>query len=197
MTDAPQIDDRRRFKRLWTVLVFARALAGLLAGVAAVLVIEALHRGLGRGFSSQLVGIVLLGLFFALPSLAAKRGWLVVPAGIWAGAACGMLLLLVLHRMGVKNTWGAWPALATVGAAIGVVEGILEKSLATIYAGLLGGSLAGAAAAGCGDVLDAARWREPYIIPICFVLIHFGIGLSLALGRSIRDLPKRYAAGPS
>jgi len=56
--------------------------------------------------------------------------------------------------------------------------------MATTYVGLLGGGVLGIV---CGGLYRA-------VTPIgAFVMLEVGIGLSLALGRWIRDLPKRKA----
>ena len=56
------------------------------------------------------------------------------------------------------------------------------------------GAAAGALQPGVGGMGELTK---AFLLPLLlFVTIHLGIGLSLALGRWIRDLPKRGASSP-
>ena len=82
---------------------------------------------------------------------------------------------------------------------MGLGEGLHERSWATSLSGINGGALAG--------VLALLVLRSIYLfendlgglaveLDVSLPILHLGIGLSLALGRYIRDLPKRRAARP-
>ena len=195
----PRIDDRRRFSDLWKELVWARLLgpivAGTLAGVALSVVMEIQRTG---------PWILFPIIFFSvsMPSVAAKRGRAVGPAV--SGAALVALAPPLLLASGMQEAeWG--PVLGAVGgASIGVAEGLFERSIATITCGTMGGALSGWAAGWVGWFLAEGPLKiGPGASPLensgCFVGLyltgHLGIGLSLALGRWIRDWPKRRREG--
>jgi len=97
MTDAPQIDDRRRFKELWKELLFARFLVGLAAGGVILLLHEAALGLVVRYYGSRIYPgslrdvaaavkvvvpcaiIAIFSPFAAAPSAVAKRGKRVLP----------------------------------------------------------------------------------------------------------------------
>ena len=179
------LDGRRRFKALWRELVYARFLT---AGVA----------GLGMwalGERSNLPGIVALVVYaalFAAPSCVAKRGWAVPVAVVLASGATIYLAWVLDTVMLPEAQLFPMAVFAMAGAGSGVAEGQLEKSIATTYCGLLGGSLSGAIAS---KILPETILNESLcLLALVFVVIHLGIGLSLALGRYVRDLPRRKAA---
>ena len=209
VTDTPQIDDHRRFKELWKELVFARlataAGLGLVCGVVLLWV----------GFAESIPTLVLIMLMLAVPSAAATRGALVVPA-IMAAVLSGWYVMQLGHWL-FGMTWQAAvsgpgyesvsevlapispiESSAVVASAIGVVEGLFRRSTATIFGGLLGGMASGAAAGALQPgVGGMGELTKAFLLPLLlFVTIHLGIGLSLALGRWIRDLPKRGASSP-
>ncbi len=140
-------------------------------------------------------------VMLAFASAAAKKGLWVVPACAAAAAAS-----LGAGIGGGRLLGGGGPGLvmgvALVGAGVGLAEGLFERSVATIYAGLLGGALSGAAVgfvvqwayvtceAGYGGAVAAGHCMQ-------FALLHVGVGLSLAAGRYIRDLPKERGPAPA
>jgi len=186
MNAPPQIDDRRRFRELWKELLLARFAAAAAAGLAYAIIREGLGGAIGLG---------VLFLLLALPSAAAKRGRWVLPA-VAAAVMAGALSAYIGTTRLTRDFDELLVITATIGAAMGVVEGTFEKSVATIYAGLIGGALAGAAAWVADDVIVSAvraHIEQQCGLVAVFVTIHLGIALSLALGRWIRDWPKRSA----
>ncbi len=192
MTDGPQIDDRRRFKELWKELC-VRAGAAMLAGLAAGVWIEVVDSHLSHSY--PLGNVLLLAtpvVFLPLPSCSVKKGLTVFPYSA-AALLSGIVLLVLVGEL--RFFGGDLSLLVTLGTAIGVVEGLLERSLATLLAGMLGGAASGA--------LACATWSHDLsgiigvsghniaIAMMAVVIVHVTIGLSLALGRGIRDLPKR------
>jgi len=198
MTD--HIDDRRRFKELWKELLIARLAVGILQGCAVGwIVVWAADARLGVAF----LAVVFVGCagILAASSAVAKRGRAVFPL------VAGGVLLSQATSIGGCIAAGAFAEallLAVCGAvvaAIGTLEGLFERSLATVYCGLLGGAAVGALAPVAlmrlpwPDIFEVAEWRAVLtvvlffacLVPICNV----GIGLSLALGRLVRDLPRR------
>jgi len=211
MTDAPQIDDRRRFKELWKELLFARFLVGLAAGGVILLLHEAALGLVVRYYGSRIYPgslrdvaaavkvvvpcaiIAIFSPFAAAPSAVAKRGKRVLPL-IALSVAVGQTIGTLASGWGSEAVPGA--LFGVVGAALGLAEGTLERSVAAIYSGLLGGALIGAILGmGHRAYLNslAGTALGPRLLAACLLLaaLHVGIGLSLALGRWIRDLPKR------
>jgi len=183
-----KIDDNRRFRTLWRELVFAR----LLVTAAACGAFVAVYATLGDLTAfDRYVTVGLVSIFMAAPSAAAKKGKRVVPL-VAAAVALG-IFPAILSRDPTSYKWvSAVAGFAAIGGAIGVVEGLFERALATTYCGLLGGSAAGAL---LGSLYDWAKIRQSFLaFMVLFATIHVGVGLSLALGRWIRDLPKRGAS---
>jgi len=196
MNDAPQIDDRRRFKELWKELVFARFCAAVVAALPwAYLAPFPFFRD---SWLRHVVAVVYSLAALALPSWASKRGKVVVP--LVAGAAFGAALIpyyvvpLLDTRPGVDD---GYALVFTICAAMGLAEGLLERSVATTWCGLVGGALsgwlAGALLESFAPVLVSWPWDYTVMMGATLGALHLGIGLSLALGRYIRDLPKRKA----
>jgi len=215
MNDAPHINDRRRFKELWRELVARSLCAFIVAWLPGLIFWAVVHvrlwAGATTGGSNDLwraLSAMLFALSLAAPSAVAKRGKGVFPlvlvaalvgyAAAWFGAELtgvtdthgGVFVppIVLTHRPTLVET------AATFCAAVGLVEGIYEGSVATALAGLFGGALTGASV--------VRGWAAPYWLTgllddgnvrfvTIVVLLHLGIGLSLALGRWIRDLPKR------
>ncbi len=215
MTDATIVDDRRRFRELWKELA-ARTIAALLAGAAVLLLhdaaihlvveyygsrlgplmwkdIEALRSTLG--FVVPCILIATMSPVYALPSVVVKQGRTVFPV-VALFVAAGLTVGTLAGVYGRATLPGS--LLGVVGAALGLAEGMLERSTATIYSGLMGGAFMGALlGAGHRAYLDSlagqAATFAPRLLASCLLLagLHLSIGLSLALGRWIRDLPKR------
>ena len=203
MTGAPQIDDRRRFRELWKELVFARVAPGPVQGCAMVGIVYLLLEAAGRfGLACLPVLFIAWAGILAASSAVAKRGRFVFPR-----VAGGVLLSQVASVAGLfaveaSDEAGLVAVCAATAAAIGAIEGLLERSLATLYCGLLGGALVGALTP---LALVQLLWGPSAVRELSFFFLFFaclvpicnvGIGLSLALGRWIRDLPKRKASGP-
>jgi len=205
MNDAPQIDDRRRFKALWKELVFARILAAGVAG----LVLGCLPGNLGPWW------LVAAAVLMAAPSAIAKRGHIVLPAVAAAIGAATIAYVMVpepVDETGMSDGYiNIEQEYATVlliwAAAIGVVEGNLERSLATILSGTLGGMATGLVFLPAtilwtrrftGGSGPWPQWAASFAFyfALASVFTHLSIGLSLALGRWIRDLPKREPPSP-
>ncbi len=206
MTDTPHIDDRRRFKELWQELLFARVLvAAIVGGLEAGLFLVTAPVLSQEKWYWWAVGCLPV-VTMAIPSAIAKKGWTVYPlaactvlfglAATWIGAG-----LAGIEELPVAVIWGV------PSASLGLAEGLLDRSVATAYCGLLGGALFGAAAAigvqrmtqlvaasYIGDPA-ASEWIGSALTVGSsvgtLVGAHVGIGLSLALGRYIRDLSKR------
>jgi len=184
------------------------------AGIMACMLTAGHAWGEGAGAASQLLSLDLhvIGVFavcFCLPIVSGQ------PDALWRGCAaytavCAALGLLFMGG-GVKlfdYTMG--PAIfATAGAAVGTIEGMFERSIATTQSGLLGGAASGALAGliwsalitrfppaygGGRSLTETAVWLVSFAA--AFVVTHLGIGSSLALGRYIRDWPKRSSARP-
>jgi len=189
MTHSVRIDDRRRFRELWKELVFARLLAAGAAGLAMRAIFE-----LGPFITSGAFLLIVYAFLFAAPSWVAKRGW-IVPVAVMLASAVTIYLTYILDTKILPGT-DLFPmaVIAMAGAGLGVAEGQIEKSMATNYCGLLGGIASGALACRIIDPDDVHDgW---WFLPAAFVMIHVGIGLSLALGRWMRDWPGRRAATP-
>jgi len=197
----PPIDDRRRFKELWKELVYARLLGGALAGSLDAAYTVCLLQFLPDYSLLGYLSTVGLCVFLAMPSAVAKRGKVVLP--LVAGAVLFGLTAARFGATGDSSHLRACVAiLASVAAAMGLTEGLLERSLATLLCGMIGGSITG-----CGVALWAfhylgisGEWSgfpaNMLAHSVYNATLHLGIGLSLALGRWIRDLPKRSAARP-
>ena len=187
------MDDRRRFRELWKELLLARA-AGSVVGT----IVFFLGFGLvvfiwGRDPNAK--SVLALGIFAAvglgIPSSIAKRGKtagpLVALATFLAGAG------LVASFVASGTYWPDDIALpVTLGCTIGAVEGSLERSWASLLTGILGGTVSGLFFA---TYCPSYHHVDDIEVDFAFVaILHLGIGLSLALGRWIRDWPKRPAA---
>jgi hypothetical protein len=87
-----------------------------------------------------------------------------------------------------------------MGAALGTAEGLLEESFVVAWCGALGGLLfgfgAGLASYGLPDIIRGWSSRSEALVtgPVVLVILHLGVGLSLAAGRWVRDIPRRRAA---
>jgi len=194
MTDAPQIDDCRRFKELWKELVLARTAVPLVVVIPSMWLVAV---GVWVDSNALIIGpLIELAVFMLIfPAVVAKRGKNVHTA-VAAGGGGAALIALIGCALFETGQDGIPVLLYCMGAGMGLAEGWLEKSVATMYLGLVGGALSGAAAAKIlAPVFD--RWNAVAAIglsALAAVCLHLGIGLSLALGRWIRDLPKRRAA---
>ena len=110
-----------------------------------------------------------------------------------AGLAAWLLSVTFLEIRGWSDVAVFLAAyLGTVGAALGAGEGWAERCGATLYTGMLGGAVFGYSSFWLGVVLVESDWISSsrqwgYTI----IIMHLGIAFSLALGRYIRDLPKR------
>ena len=196
MTDP--IDDRRRFRELWKELVFARVAAGFVSGSAVALVV-APHYLVQRRAADALETVVVFTLFAvfvaAAPSGIAKRGagsFVLVSAAVLAGVLCAYAGSWMAGRAGP----GPVAVLASLGAAIGLSEGLAEKSIATTYCGLLGGTATGAIlglVVAAWAIVSAEGEFSLLGVGSAFAVLQVAIGLSLALGRWIRDRPRRKA----
>ena len=184
------IDDRRRFKELWKELLLARTAAAFAAGaLAKATVIGLIALKPGVNILSCLV-IVVDALAAALPTAVAKRGYRVFPiAAIAVGLGYTFHYAIpdsVVADISFRQT--VTVIVIVPFTALGVVEGLLERSIATTLAGMLGGAIAGA-------THMAILWpgpKNPFVgMAVMSMHLHLSIGLSLALGRWIRDLPRR------
>jgi len=201
MTDAPQIDDRRRFKELWKELLVARLVPPtLLVLFFCLWVIKAGGLRQTRTLTHPDIVVVSTALMVSASLLLAKRGR---NAAIFAGAYSVALVYVAYADLGLwLNTFYS-PAhkfaflVAHVAMGAGYAEGALEGSIATRWSALIGSFASAYAVA-----LWAGKHGDGYIIPmiegsfvirlaICPFAVQLGIALSLALGRLIRDLPKR------
>ena len=201
VSDAPQIDDRRRFSDWRKEFLFARVLAPVAAGTAA----WGAHRGLlaifsffTRSYAYTCFGVLIVGL--SLPVMVAKRGKSVFPLA--AGLA---LVSFACAWTGSHFFYNGAPepelVMGAIVAGIGLAEGCSERSVATMWCGLIGGCFFGAAFAGCFSTVcylhmniftfDLYYWPDT---AFGFMMVHWGLFISLALGRWIRDLPKRKQA---
>jgi hypothetical protein len=196
------LDDRRRLKSLWAELLFARIpavfLAAMLSGNA-----DLLYLGW-----PNLMGVAFFAFSAAIPSMVVKRGWFVLPLAAAGAAGAGLLVVAVHNVVPMDRDLQGRAVLVAVFAAVGVVEGQLERSIATTMCGLMGGALSGALANewwrwrprwpwDSGPVrwssIDDYLYFYPRIVMV-LAIAHLGLGLSLALGRWVRDIPKRAAA---
>jgi len=177
------VDDRRRFRELWKELVFARTLVPLV--VAAAFVIAARELLPRPAFLFPPVQVMGWMLYMVIPSAAAKRG-LPVP-GLVGGLVLVPLVVFTTFDISFCHPWSP-PVVATFTCAVGVSEGMLERSLATTLAGLAGGMLI---APFCGMVARPVQASDVLEFAAVLISAHLGIALSLALGRLIRDWPKR------
>ncbi len=142
-------------------------------------------------------------LALAAPTAVAKRGRMIFPLAVLVVLGSSIVALLPGYLVESEAMWGISTCLA--GAALGLTEGRLERSLATLYAGMLGGAATGAivgqvymaeitsAWGNTLDLTDALAFITLCAGGLMCMTLHLGIGLSLALGRWIRDLPKRKA----
>jgi len=196
MTEHARPDDRRRFDDLGKEMVIARMLAPLLT-----VLFLAIIGGLAKETRSGLVALVFsLGCIAApaIPSVAAKRGLIVLPA------VCGAVVAAMLAtRTGIEqaapvsSVMESRAIFGVIGATVGLIEGMLERSIATIYCGLIGGGFVGAVV---GAAFSLAENMGNNMLLLTFIVIGFvtieeGIAFSLAIGRRIRDLPKRTQPG--
>jgi hypothetical protein len=198
----PPLDDRRRFRSLWKELLFARALAAAIAGAH----FEILMLMRLPGLSIQM-DMPVFAFFVALPSAVAKRGWKVLPITVALVTCAGAVVYVALGYPHVGKGLSARlldrAILAAVFAAVGVAEGLLERSIATTWCGLFGGALSGVASAECW-FWGLNRWQPEFLsldprvlfMAASLAIAHLGVGLSLALGRWIRDIPKRGRTSP-
>jgi len=204
MNDAPLIDDRRRFRELWKELVFARLLTPAACALA-ILMLGWTDRYAHRNALHSMAGFLahlywpLVMVMLVAPSVVAKRGkTAAMTVALLAAVGCG-----VAHCVFVTLVWPHWHFinwLLLIGvpiAAVGLAEGWLERSVATTCCGLLGGALVGGVVGkllrlysyGLAGVTNTVFFAAVVVGSI--TALHLGIGLSLALGRWIRDLPKR------
>jgi hypothetical protein len=157
--------------------------------------------------------IIAFSFVLAAPTAIARRGlgpYLLVAAVVSAGgiaAHMGAWLVDALppasDRIYDKATIRYITMMAgTSAAAIGVAEALYEKSAAATFCGLFGSILAGITTPLLllwplkpGFIND---WNAAHAVLMTFVfgpsICNIGIGLSLALGRYIRDLPKKGGA---
>ena len=181
MTDAPQVDDRRRFKALWKELLLARLLVALLAGVAALLCEGVACPG------SQITVLLCL----AVPSLVARRGWGLPPL-LAAAFACAVGALIVAERHGLARTWDLSVSVAIFGCALGLAEGIHDGSLTAVLSGGLGTGTAGAIAGRFALYLreetspSSLAFRASLVL--AFVTLHLASGASPGLARRVLRL---------
>lgn len=212
---ARTIDDRRRFRSLSAELVYARAAAAVLVSPLLIASVEFLEHPcfLRPRIIARLCAIAIIAVCMVAPTVVARRGPR-TPLVILGGGLVGLPAVgFLMSAAGVQAVYIP-PALAiTLGAIIGCAEGMAERSIATTYGGLLGGAagmylgLTLGAAASCllslsvrtpwlGQQLELGVVRgcidEPFLVASPTVVVtHLVLGLSLALGRRIRDLPKR------
>jgi len=172
------------------------------------------------GFSLMFLipGTLTCALVLAVPTIIAKRGGRVYLSAAGAVAFAGIMGTIGVYLTGTGDATSvhdavdvydisgiadsiegshAWLVMmfGVSAGAVGLVEGIYERSIATIYCGLLGGAISGVAGpilphvvgASAGDPIGQALLA----FPVGATVGNIGIGLSLALGRYIRDLPKR------
>jgi len=172
----------------------------------------------GFGLAFLIPGTLLCAIVLAVPTVIAKRGGRVYLSAAGAVACAGIIgtigvyLTRTADAMSVHDAMDvydlsnvadsiegshAWLVMmfGVSAAAVGLVEGLYERSIATTYCGLLGGALSGAAGPILPRVIGASG-GDPIGQALLAFLIgatvgNVGIGLSLALGRYIRDLPKR------
>jgi len=184
------VDDRRRFKELWKELLFARLLVGGACGAVGCVLIVLLER------YSPACSYAVVMLAFAAPSAVALRGRASGPlVALAVGLSLGLMAVVGQHvAFGRDET----PLFATVVAAMGVTEGLRCRSLATVSAGIVGGAASGVLGWRVGFWVgfhllgeSAFTWALPGAAAVASV--HLGLGVSLALGRWVRDLPKRKA----
>ena len=204
MNDAPQIDDRRRFRELWKELLLARLVPPtLLVLFFCLWVLKAGGLRQTRTLTHPDIVVVSTALMVSTSLLLAKRGR---DAAVFAGAYLAALVYVAHADLGIwQNTFYS-PAhkfaflVALVATGAAYAEGAMEGSIATRWSALIGSSATAYAVA-----LWAGKHGEGYIIPmiersfvirlvLCPFAVQLGIALSLALGRWIRDLPKRRAA---
>jgi len=191
MTDAPQIDDRRRFKELWRELVVARVgVAGLAGALSAVI----LYYG---EYGTSDFGLLLMFISLSLPSAAAKRGFIVLPMVCAAIAASFIAVFVVTFRpVGFIVPVFGPPVhiyVPVVAASTGLAECLLERPWYAGATAIVGGPMFLAPGLAIGLLAQLIVGQR---VPVLFFMAlmiscHVGIGLSLALGRWIRDLPKR------
>ena len=198
MAGGPPIDDRRRFKQLWKELLLARV--GISAGLFPVMMfllpmIAAALSAPGRDTAGFLMILVqVLCSCLAMPSLATHR-----PGGI--SGAVGMASYLAVIPAIYFSATGAgvhlelWMIFGIAGGTLGTIEGLCERAIATTCAGTLGGILTGAMAGRCAMAMLPGGEPGPSLgafgaAVVSAPLLQVGIGLSLALGRWIRDWPK-------
>ena len=220
--NARGIIDRRRFPDFRSELIYARILAASVAGAVAMLVtwlysavfmaiaFRSMSGGPGPAMFLLLLPVVLVApASLAAPSSVAKRGRIVFLLTMLAIIGAHVATYLGIYFTGVQMTMRNQGALLGVtGAAIGVTEGIFEKSVATTYAGLLGGAFGSAITGmvlskviaplligGGGGVFSGivTIW---FFTTVQYVGIHLCVGVSLALGRRLRDLPQQRTSPP-
>ena len=190
----PPLDDRRRFKSLWRELLYARVLAAMAAGALGETLITPLD-------PPGLVNLVARSFFMALPSAVAKKGWKVLPltAALTASAALVVYAVEVCFEVDSGLISRGYPV--AIFTAVGVAEGLFERSIATTWCGMIGGALSGAV---MDEWVNWFQWHPlleflPFdrgVLPEASssAIAYLGVGLSLALGRWVRDIPKRAAA---
>ena len=204
MTDAPQIDDRRRLGDLADFILIRVIVTCVTASVVGPIFLRVRHfhpMYPTRDWQFFTVLAFLMVLVLGIPSALSKKGarsWLVVFGMSLSGAGAAVIGGATFG----ESTWDPLcVALGAVGAALGTAEGLLERSIATTYAGLIGGLLSGSAAAAVVPAMGLHYWylwgkgdRQMglfWVVLSMAFIIQFGVALSLALGRWIRDLPKR------
>jgi len=200
--DAPQIDDRRRFKELRGELLWCRALIVPVefVGLIAALIFAAVVTDAGTCFNSMMsdlafliTGTIACAPVLALPTLAAKRGSGPFLLAALAMAAAGVAGTLGCRAVGADPDAWFLMMFGVSAAAAGLVEGIFERSVATTFCGMVGGAAGGVAGPMVCRALMGGTYLDLGIILFVVGALsgNLAIGLSLALGRWMRDLPKK------
>ena len=199
MTDAHEIDDRRRLGDLADFILIRVLVTCVPAFVVGPILWRARSITGMRRWQFTILAFLMI-IVLGVPSALSKRGarsWLAVFGASLLGAAAATI---GGAAFGESDVGRLCIALGAVGAALGTAEGLMERSIATTYAGLMGGLAAGSVAAALVRAMRETLWYWRYpgddwglfwlVLSMAFI-IQFGVALSLALGRWIRDLPKR------
>ena len=181
MPEVDQVDDCRRYGKLWEELLWARLLIVPVQATVVWLMAQAVSGG------NPVVIILIPPFLLALTasSALAKQGWR-LPLFAAAAAFGGGVVGTIVGGSAYPET-GAMITVAGAGAGMGLVEGLAEKQRAIALSGALGGALSGALAFFVPkSVLGVAYLRLDYLVA-AFAILNVGIALSLALGRYISD----------